>query len=233
MKNKVYLATLIVVWCLLRCGAPALAEPVTIFSNFGADMSFNSDPFAGWTINGFVRPEVGQQAIAERFAVSTASSFDRVLLPLTIFSGPGSIDVFLQSNTNGLPGAVLDVIALRGLSAGVAIHSADSSNHPILSPANEYWVSVVAGAPGVLAGWNWNSVGDVSDGSTFAGTQGGGPKGPWGLGVIGTIRSAFEVQGTSAPEPVPEPASIVLLTVGAAAIATRRRHDLFSATIEH
>src|SRR5437016_331184 len=52
-----------------------------------------------------------------------------------------------------------------------------------------------AAADGVLAGWNWNSIGDVSR-ETLAGTQGGGPAGPWGLSPSPSTRGAFQINGT-------------------------------------
>ena len=47
----------------------------------------------------------------------------------------------------------------------------------------------------MLAGWNWNSIGDISTGTDFAGTQGGVPAGPWGLIFPGQTRSAFQIDG--------------------------------------
>src|SRR5687768_10173990 len=106
---------LVVAASVLRCATPATAEPITIYSNFGPAMSFDAGRFAGWTINGFLAPDIGQQAIAQRFTVPGDYLLDRVLLPLTVLSGPGAIDVALHADGGGLPGAVLETIPLRRL----------------------------------------------------------------------------------------------------------------------
>jgi hypothetical protein len=216
--------------------APLRADPVTIFSNFGPNLEFQDEPTHGWTINGFFSPSVGQQAISQLFTPSRSYLFERVRLALTLFPGPTAIDLFLQADNDGLPGAVKDVIPLHGLRTGTAVVSGQSVAQPLVFENNPYWLTVVAGAPGVLAGWNWNSTGDVSDGHNFAATQGGSPAGPWGLGLRSELRSAFEIQGQV--QPTPEPSSLVLLATACVVFrrsARRRaaqRHLALSRSVE-
>jgi hypothetical protein len=137
-----------------------------------------------------------------------------------LFSGSG-FDVFLQADREGLPGAVLEAMHVRGFQFGTAVVSVESFLHPMLAADNPYWLSVVAGAPQVNGGWNWNSIGDVFDGRNFAGTQGpGSPEGPWGLGPfppgVPQFRSVFRIEALSQPAPVPEPVSLLLVGSGAA-----------------
>jgi hypothetical protein len=51
-----------------------VSPPVAVIhSNFGPGMAFDADPSHGWTINGFLGPGIGQQAIAQQFTPSAAS----------------------------------------------------------------------------------------------------------------------------------------------------------------
>jgi hypothetical protein len=217
LRSHIVVATL-----LFACTASHVrADPVTVFSNFGPNDSFQTDSGAGWAINGSLfRTE--QQAISQLFTPATSSFLDRVQLGLTLLQGPGAFDVFLQADRDGLPGAVLEVMHVRGFQFGTAVVSVESFFHPMLVADNPYWLSVFAGAPQVNGGWNWNSIGDVFDGRNFAGntTEGGSPEGPWGLGpgpISGPqFRSVFRIEALSQPAPVSEPVSLLLVGSGAA-----------------
>jgi hypothetical protein len=208
---------------------PVRADPVAVYSNFGPGLSFQNDPQSGWTINGFLSPATGQQAISQLFTPADIYTFAGVRVPLSFHSGPNSIDLYLQADHGGLPGAVLDVMHLPALPVGPGVVSAESVSRPTLLANEAYWLSVVAGGPGVVAGWHWNTTGDVFDGRNFAGTQGGGPQGPWGLGPGENgpqFRSAFLIEGDLQAAPVPEPATLLLVAAGGAvACLKRRRHQ--------
>jgi hypothetical protein len=64
------------------------------------------------------------------------------------------------------------------------------------------------------AGWNSNSTGDRPSGNDLAINGNGTPTGPWQFVNGGFPRGAFEIDGAPAAV-VPEPASLVLLGVGA------------------
>ena len=159
-------------------------------------MAFDANPLHGWTINGFLGPGIGQQAIAHQFTPAATRTFTGAQVALTLFSGPGNVSVFLQADSNGLPGPVLEQIDLTGLTVAPTIFAATSVLRPQLHGGTPYWLTVVAGGPGVLAGWDWNSIGDSSTASNFATTQGGSPAGPWGLNPAGVTRSAFQINGS-------------------------------------
>jgi hypothetical protein len=177
--------------------APLRAE--VIYSNFGPEMTFDATLEHGWTINGFLGTNIGQQAISQQFTPVAPCIFTAAQLALTYFSGPNSFAVFLQADTNGLPGAVIEEIDVTGATPSPSVVVANSVLQPELQVGRPYWLSVVAGAPGVLAGWNWNVVGDIGT-NTFAGTQGGSWAGPWGYG-LSSIRSAFQIDGLPVPSP--------------------------------
>ena len=189
------------------------ADGGVIYSNFGPGMAFDTEPFHGWTINGFLGSGIGQQAIAHQFTPAATETFTDTQVALTLFSGPGSVAVFMQADSNGLPGPVLEQINVTGLTGVPTVFTATAVLRPQLQGGSPYWLTVVAGGPGVLAGWNWNSIGDSSTGSNFAGTQGGSPAGPWGLNSPGVTRSAFQING-SPPIAVPGPSSLAIVSSG-------------------
>jgi hypothetical protein len=180
-------------------GAANVTVAVMIYSNFGPGMAFDGDTAGhGWTINGFMGPGIGQQAIAEQFTPSADYEFATAQIALWLLWGPNSIRVFLQADEGGLPGTVIEEIRIDGLGAMPGTVTAHSATFPILARNTPYWLSVAAGADGVMAGWSWNSVGDVSLG-THAGTQGGGPAGPWGKSASPITRGAFQINGLPLP----------------------------------
>jgi hypothetical protein len=159
-------------------------------------MTFDADPFHGWDINGFLGPGIGRQAISQQFFTTPgAYSFVDAKVALRHFSGPARLHVILQEDASGLPGPVVEDIPVDLIGDAPAIYAAISTLSPILRDSL-YWLTVAARDTGVVAGWNWNSIGDASS-TNFAGTQ-GGPDGPWGLGFHAT-RSAFQIEGRLVP----------------------------------
>jgi hypothetical protein len=173
----------------------AVAGGGVIFSNFGPGKAFDSNVLDSWTINGLLGPNVGQQAIAHQFVPAVADTFRSAEVALVAFSGPDAVVVYLQGDSNGLPGPILEQIDVAGFTAIPSVFEATSVLRPRLQMGTAYWLTVVAGAANVLAGWSWNSTGDISTGTNFAGTQGGSPTGPWGLDTFGSIRGAFQING--------------------------------------
>ena len=185
----------------IRVGSQTIAPPLhvllalstIVYSNFGPQWTFDTNPLHGWTINGFISSSVGQQAISQQFTPSGSYIFSDAEVAVSSFQGLNSIVVYLQADAGGRPGAVLEQINVTGLTSGPTIIQAGSVLHTELHDGTPYWLTVVAGGPGVIAGWNWNSIGDSSS-TTFASTQGGSPAGPWGIGLLST-RSAFQING--------------------------------------
>lgn len=179
-----------------------------IFSNLGPAMEFDTAPTHGWTINGFLREDIGQQTIGHRFTPAATDTFTSAQVVLSHFSGPNILTVSLQADSNGRPGAVIEEIDVAGLTEVPTIFTAMSVLHPELQGGTPYWLVVVAGEPGVVAGWHWNSIGDASTGSNFAVNQFGSQAGPWSLDNLGSTRSAFQINGSP---PTPQEALELLM----------------------
>lgn len=168
---------------------------VVAYSNFGPGKTFNPAIQAGWAINGFLNPQTGQQAVSHRFSPSSNGRFVSAEVAVVTIFGPPSMRVVLQADANGGPGEVLEDIPLQGLQLTPTIVTGASTLRPTLRMGTPYWLTVIAGAPGVIGGWNTNSIGDVSTGN-FAVTGSGSPLGPWSPPLFGLLRSAFQINVT-------------------------------------
>ena len=76
MALRAHVLAGMILCAIALAGPPVHAEPVTVFSNFGPDFEFQTASTSGWTINGFLNPSTGQQAISERFVPAHSFSFD-------------------------------------------------------------------------------------------------------------------------------------------------------------
>ena len=173
-------------------------QSIVVYTNFGAGMTFDANPFHGWGINGFLGPGIGQSVISQRFTPASTVTFSTASVALAYFSGPTAIRVFLQSDDLGKPGNVIEQISLNLIGSIPRVYTVSSTLSPVLYRGTPYWLTVAAGGNGVVAGWNWNSTGDISS-FTFASNQAGGPSGPWGISS-GLTRSAFEITGLALPQ---------------------------------
>src|SRR6185503_7756701 len=124
----------------------AVAGSGVIFSNFGPGKTFDSNVLDSWTINGLLGPNVGQQAIAHQFVPAVADTFRSAEVALVAFSGPDAVVVYLQSDSNGLPGPILEQIDVAGFTAIPLVFEATSVLRPRLQMGTPYWLTVVAGA---------------------------------------------------------------------------------------
>jgi hypothetical protein len=192
--------------------APSSARGDIVFNNFGAADAFGN---SGRLLQGESVGTIGDVDQAVSFTVG-GSPYNLTLVSLGInIGGPGVntglLDVEIWSNAAGLPGAALDVVTLNVNSQGKQIVTANFGGSPQLSAGTTYWI--VADARTTLdGGWNFNSTGDVGN------TAGRSDNGPWSLRVDDD-RMALRVEGTL----VPEPASVAMLGLAAAAGLGRRR----------
>jgi Tol biopolymer transport system component len=181
-----------------RASVPGPME--VIYSNFGPGMAFDSNPVHGWGT--YMGNDGSRQAISQQFTPAGDYTFRTAQVAVSLYVGPASLHGFLQADSHGLPGAVIEEILIGGFGSTPAVVTATSALSPTLYKDTPYWLTLVAVGNAVSVGWIWNSVGDASS-TTLAFTQGGSAAGPWSLGVLAT-RSAFQINGTPAtPEPQP------------------------------
>jgi hypothetical protein len=134
-------------------------------------------------------------------------TLDSLELPLRLISGPSVADVFLTTDSGGLPGSILESFHVTGVltDAATVLVTIDSTNHPLLNAGTQYWI-VAAGGPSTFASWSQNELGET-------GPNVSGPT----LGSLvadsnANVREALLVSGTA----VPEPGSVFLFSAFAA-----------------
>lgn len=236
---RIALVSLFIVAIFIALASPAHAD--VVFTNFGTAVC-GGDPgciaFNG--INGGFDGVAGAtqtfdhgdiEMIAGSFFSSGNFSLSDVMLPLMNLQH-GTADVYLTTNSAGVPGAVLE--SWLGI-AGTAVPptnvtTLNSVLNPALTSGTEYWLVVGPSTSDSDVGWNYTwDVAATNSNSRSNGTPGmaGIPllTGPWGP-HDNTLTNAFQIDGTpnNTPPPTPEPGTLSLLGAGfLGLVATFRR----------
>jgi len=139
-------------------------------------------------------------------------------------SGTNEVLVSLETDSGGVPGAILESIDVVGAMSSFdspSLVTATSVLHSALVAGTPYWLVVSAPVSDTSAAWFANSTGAIGGPGTFAFNQAGSLTGPWlGSDLSGTLL-AFQIDGLG-PAPVPEPASVTLPGIGAAGMIAHR-----------
>jgi hypothetical protein len=191
--------------------APVFAD-VVIYSDFGAGDSW--DDGHAWVIGTFLNEP--NQVVGASFTTTTSIQFADAQLALLSNGQTGSgttADVYLESNSGGDPGSILDTLVEQSpISNGIVTF--DCSLCPTLSAATTYWIVTAPGNGQTF--WFNNNTGVIGAALSESDT------GPWSDDST-HASGAFEVDGSVSP--VPEPNSLALLWTLAAGMgfAARRK----------
>ncbi|HEV2175977.1 MAG TPA: choice-of-anchor R domain-containing protein [Terriglobia bacterium] len=195
----------------LGLAKPAQADTITVFTNLGLGGSFNT--LQGWDVDGGI---TGAQAIADAFTPSLTTMLSSAELALGLNLGSGSVNVYIESDSAGLPGVIIATLIQQGSLGGFppgALVDFTCTACPLLEAGVQYWLVAQVSDPSTAIEWNWNSTGDTSA-ANFAFNNSASPEGPWTI-ASGDTRSAFDIQGAGTPEP----ASFLLFGAGLVALA--------------
>jgi hypothetical protein len=165
---------------------------VVVYSNFGPNLSFDTDSSHAWLVGGLF----GQFGVAHQFTPPQTVTFTGTYLGLVFTGGNPSVVVSLHEDLNGLPGPILDQTIVTGSIGTPTALLVPSTQSPTLFAGAHYWISVLPNGPGVVAGWTWNSTGDVNTPTNSAVIN---SFSPWMLAGVVAPRAAFQVTGTPVP----------------------------------
>jgi hypothetical protein len=152
------------------------------------------------------------QSAANPFTSSGNYQLSQIDLALSFLSGTNSATVTLNSDSSGLPGAVLATWNLSSLpvfGTCCTVETLTPSSTVFLSAGTQYWIVAAPGASNTWDAWNLNNTGATG---LIAFDNGTGF-----FGVSGRTLSAFDVLG------VPEPTTLALVSGGLALLLVRRR----------
>lgn len=201
LKGTTLIATMAV------CSA-ALAQ--IAYNNFGpGDTFIGSD---GWSIGGS-----GEQGIALQFDSLATGMLVEIRFASFYLTGSSDLQIQLREDSSNEVGAVIktwNITKTDGLPGTItALTSSDPSI--VLTTGTTYWLGMSTN-PGGHHGWNLNDQGDTGRlAFNFSG-------GSWNY-TDPEFFSAFDVTV------VPEPASMIALGIGVAALVARRRRKQTSA----
>jgi hypothetical protein len=205
MKKK-YLAGLIYVMWLIFC-IVGNAQGDTISSNL-------MYPAEGtrWGIPSFI-----QMAFSFTVPSDTNYSFEAIGIPLYVQAGPHIANLKILESENNLPGQALESLTVIRDMAFESMIIVDSISTPTLFASKEYWLYVTPGHPDTTLYLRWarDPAGQIAY-TTYGGD--------WTLSTVSQnyFPGAFEIYGT----PIPEPATILLISAGLAGLLLLKKDKL-------
>ena len=181
----------------------------TLYSNFGPGQTYVGNSW--WDVGAV--PGVAPQVDAFSFVPTTTGTLTGADLALAgLSSSTAPLNVFIESNSGGMPGTILDTLTETGsiptYPTTAVLNFACSGTCSTLDAGTTYWIVGQESNPANLAYWLY-SFGDTG---TWYYNDAGSATGPWTTASTGSQFSAFDVTGILGP--VPEPGTVALLGSG-------------------
>jgi len=219
MRPRSVLAAVIVLFAALTA-LPARAD--TVFSNFGPGMSFTAG--SGWSVGTETLVGTVVNVVqAAPFTPTGAFQFTDAQVAVELSTGSTPFSAFLETDSGGLPGVILDTLTLSSGTIGAvpSIVTYSCVACPNLTSGTPYWLVLLESDPNAFGGWNFCS-GTSNCVSTPASNGSGSATGPWVTTPTRLGTGAFEIDGSSGLA-VPEPGTLFLLGSSFAGLAFWRK----------
>lgn len=182
MKKIIYSAALIL--SMILAGLNAKADSVAvIYSNFGSNMSFDTNTSHSYFVTGSSFPSkcptsapcITSESLAVQFTPSANYTFDKAQLAVFLESGTNTLDVYIESDSSGFPGSIISEFQVNGQmtsSPGIigvgdslpGVSLLQGPADPTLMQGTAYWLVAYAPTPDTQAAWSWNTTKDSPNG---------------------------------------------------------------------
>lgn len=200
--------------------AHADGTPVLAYNSFGTGFSYSN---LRWVVSGSAS-QYGYQGHAESFVSGVSGYLSQIRLATIVEGGTPDSNFFIaQDNGSGLPGSILESYS-DVLDSNNGLLTLNSVTDPLLQAGQKYWLCDEPNSSGTLTGWYENNQG-LTGNDAFETTGSGGSWTWFNLGSSGSTDSVFSISVV----PVPEPATVGLLILGAGLLAGQCRRRICKA----
>jgi len=224
-------ATLRGLFCFLARAVLAFAVAIpaqadTLYNTFGPGVGYLSGSESAYLVGGGASGTSVNQVVAEEFTLGGSFTFTDALAAVLFAPGATNLrgmvyplgatvpEAFLETDSHGLPGAILDTLSPVGTVSApdgfftTNVVTYNCSACPTLSAGENYWLVLFQPDPNTATGWDLTSSSIAANGNqAFNIGNIGTPTGPWAPDTANTV-AAFQIQGT--PAHTPEPNTLLI-----------------------